>query len=121
MTLIPYIIGMYTPPTSPVAQEPDVPTIPSQEPKKRRLIPTDNTIVYDEPFHVRVRGNQSDQRIERLTTGLGETDRVHDNLVAAFHELEKRVNVLEFDLGAAENRIEEQEAQLVAANAAGDA
>ncbi|KAI3827719.1 hypothetical protein L1987_01802 [Smallanthus sonchifolius] len=144
-------------PTSQVTQEPDVPTVPSPEPKRHRLNPVDDTIVYDEPFHVRARGNTQDWdwypdmikswvcqeqvppphlaastssvqtlpplqyplEIEELTESLGMTDAVHENLVTAFHELQTRVNVLEFNLGVAETRIEELEGQLEAANAAG--
>ncbi|KAI3776603.1 hypothetical protein L1987_46389 [Smallanthus sonchifolius] len=38
-------------PTSPVDQEPEVPTVPSPEPKRQRLTPIDDAIVHDEPFH----------------------------------------------------------------------
>ncbi|KAI3820990.1 hypothetical protein L1987_08546 [Smallanthus sonchifolius] len=57
--LTPYVSGiMSTPPSSPpVIQEHDIPTISSPEPKRRRLEPIDNSIVYGEPMHIR---NESD-------------------------------------------------------------
>ncbi|KAI3795655.1 hypothetical protein L1987_38312 [Smallanthus sonchifolius] len=42
-------------PDSPIEQEPEVPTVPSPEPKRRRMTPIDDTRVYGEPFHVRIR------------------------------------------------------------------
>ncbi|KAI3819234.1 hypothetical protein L1987_13059 [Smallanthus sonchifolius] len=51
---------MSTPPSSPVSQEHDVPIIRSPEPKRRWLSPIDDTIVYDELFHVRAECNTHD-------------------------------------------------------------
>ncbi|KAI3783484.1 hypothetical protein L1987_42568 [Smallanthus sonchifolius] len=51
---------MSTSPTSQAGKEPAVPTVPSPEPKRRRLNPIANTLVYDEPFTVRVRDNTQD-------------------------------------------------------------
>ncbi|KAI3814757.1 hypothetical protein L1987_14401 [Smallanthus sonchifolius] len=187
---------MSTPPISPVAQEPDVPTIPFPNPKRRWLSPIDDTIVYDEPFHVRVGGNmqdwewypsmirswvrqehvpppyfaattstiqtlpplpyhmeqalaafvaamdqeirnmrdavgeitglleresQANEKIEKLTAELADTDHYHENLVTSFHEMGARVNTLEINLDVAQTRIEQLEPQLEAAIAAGDA
>ncbi|KAI3731637.1 hypothetical protein L1987_62826 [Smallanthus sonchifolius] len=47
-------------PASPVVQEQDVPTVPFPEPRRRRLNPINTTVGYDEPIHVRVRGNTQD-------------------------------------------------------------
>ncbi|KAI3803277.1 hypothetical protein L1987_31427 [Smallanthus sonchifolius] len=44
---------MSTPPSSPpTIQEHDIPAIASPEPKRRRLEPIDNSIVYGEPMHI---------------------------------------------------------------------
>ncbi|KAI3807839.1 hypothetical protein L1987_23774 [Smallanthus sonchifolius] len=49
---------MSTPPSSPpTIQEHDIPTSLSPEPKRRRLEPIDDTIVYGEPIYVRNRNN----------------------------------------------------------------
>ncbi|KAI3755511.1 hypothetical protein L1987_55313 [Smallanthus sonchifolius] len=47
-------------PASPVVQEHDVPTVPLPEPRRRRLNPINNTVGYDDHFHVHVRGNTQD-------------------------------------------------------------
>ncbi|KAI3786723.1 hypothetical protein L1987_40623 [Smallanthus sonchifolius] len=44
----------------PVDQEPEVPTVPSLEPKRQRLRPIDDAIVHDEPFHLRIGDNMQD-------------------------------------------------------------
>ncbi|KAI3827997.1 hypothetical protein L1987_02086 [Smallanthus sonchifolius] len=55
LILTPYVSGtMSTPPSSPpTIQEHDIPSIASPEPKRRRLEPIDDSIVYGEPMHIR--------------------------------------------------------------------
>ncbi|KAI3755259.1 hypothetical protein L1987_55055 [Smallanthus sonchifolius] len=55
LILTPYVAGfMSTPPSSPPTnQEHDIPAIVSPEPKRHRLDPIDNSIVYGEPMHIR--------------------------------------------------------------------
>ncbi|KAI3814356.1 hypothetical protein L1987_19109 [Smallanthus sonchifolius] len=123
MALTHSITGMSTSPTSPTSpasQEPAVPTVSSPEPKKRRLNPIDKTIVYVEPFTVRVRDSTQDwHRYPDMIRSLGETDAVHKNLVMTFKDLEDHVHGIDFGLTKAQTRIEELEAQLVLADAVG--
>ncbi|KAI3805270.1 hypothetical protein L1987_27491 [Smallanthus sonchifolius] len=134
MAITPYIIGIPTPPTSPISQEPDVHTIPSPEPKRRRLSPIDDTIVYDEPFHVHVRGNMEwyaslirswvrqeqvfaalvakmDTEIGNMRDAVGEITR----LLQRGNQSGQRIERLTADLG----KTNKLEAQLAVANAAG--
>ncbi|KAI3827463.1 hypothetical protein L1987_01539 [Smallanthus sonchifolius] len=136
------IQAMSTPPTSPIAQEHDVPILISLEPKRHRLGPIDDTIEYDVPFHVRMEGNPHDWEwypilpctMEQALAGfVAKMDREIQNMRDAageitglleldtVHQLETRVDTLEATNEVAIARIVQLETQLEAALEAEDA
>ncbi|KAI3796913.1 hypothetical protein L1987_39600 [Smallanthus sonchifolius] len=104
-------------PASPVVQEHDVPTVPLPEPRRRRLNPINTTVGYDEPIHVRVRARMDreiqnmrdatgdisgilepqilmNQKIDKLTSDLAVTDKVHENLANGCVDMEDWLNTI---------------------------
>ncbi|KAI3784121.1 hypothetical protein L1987_43214 [Smallanthus sonchifolius] len=67
------------------------------------------------------RERQVNEKIEKLTAELADTDHYHENLVDSFHQMETRVDTLEASVEVAQERIVQLETQLEAALEAEDA
>ncbi|KAI3717518.1 hypothetical protein L1987_69190 [Smallanthus sonchifolius] len=138
------------------------------KPRICRLNPINTPVGYDEPIHVRVRGNMQDWdwyldrirnwiceeevppplttdiasssssfvralpplhypfeqllaafKIDKLTSDLAVTDKVHENLANGCVDMEDRLNIAEWNLHILHTRIEQVEARLAAAEAVG--